>query len=233
MLFSSRVRISANGFAVFRRPPPVAPDPSLSADRHVPDAGGRPCANSFRLWQCSVLAGLLVYLVRRLQPVLNAAARLTYHSRRSDHISDALACLHWLRVSERIELRSPSWFIVVHRLAPGYLGLFTRVADLPSRRSLRSVDRHLSPGSAYQHTVDCCLLVAELFGSRAADLEWPCSRKTWHQQNHWPHFVASSRHTSIIQEVFSWLLAGPSSIGLVLLLKPLQIFSFMNDCNTC
>jgi len=51
----------------------------------------------------SVLAGLLLYLVRRLQSVLNAAARLIYHLRRSDHISDALACLHWLCVPERIE----------------------------------------------------------------------------------------------------------------------------------
>jgi len=48
----------------------------------------------------SVLAGLLVYLVRRLQSVLNAAARLTYHLRRSDHITDALVCLHWLHVPE-------------------------------------------------------------------------------------------------------------------------------------
>jgi len=45
----------------------------------------------------SVLANLPVYFVRRLQSVPNAVARLTYHLRRSDHISDALACLHWLR----------------------------------------------------------------------------------------------------------------------------------------
>jgi len=51
----------------------------------------------------SALAGLLLYLVRRLQSVLNAAARLIYHLWRSDHISDALACLHWLCVPERIE----------------------------------------------------------------------------------------------------------------------------------
>ena len=38
----------------------------------------------------SVLANLPVYFVRRLQSVPNAVAR-------SDHISDALACLHWLR----------------------------------------------------------------------------------------------------------------------------------------
>ena len=44
------------------------------------------------LWPSGLLG------IRRLQSVLNAAARLTYHLRRSDHISDALACLHWLRV---------------------------------------------------------------------------------------------------------------------------------------
>jgi len=32
--------------------------------------------------------------VRRLQSLVNAAARLTCHPRRSDHISDVLACLH-------------------------------------------------------------------------------------------------------------------------------------------
>jgi len=53
----------------------------------------------------SVLAGISVYLVRRLQSVLNAAARLTYHLRRSDHICDALVCLHWLRVHGRITLK--------------------------------------------------------------------------------------------------------------------------------
>jgi len=55
---------------VFRRPPPAAPDPSLSADRHVTDTGGQQTGNS-------VLAGLPVYLVRRLHSVLNAAARFT------------------------------------------------------------------------------------------------------------------------------------------------------------
>jgi len=41
---------------------------------------------------------------------------------------------------------------VVHRLVPGYLGHFTHVADLPNRRSLRSVGTNRS---AYQQTVDC------------------------------------------------------------------------------
>jgi len=63
------------------------------------------------------------------------------HLSRFDHISDALACLHWLRVPERIEFKiAVLTYKVIHGLAPGYLGLFTRVADLPTRQSLRSVD---------------------------------------------------------------------------------------------
>ena len=105
----------------------------------------------------SVLAGLPVYLVWRLQSVLNAAARLTNHLRRSDHIFDALACLHWLRVPERIEFKiAVLTYIVVHGLAPGYLGPLTRVADLPSRRLLRSVgtNRLVVPTSRLS-TVGC------------------------------------------------------------------------------
>ena len=41
----------------------------------------------------AVLVGLPAYLVRRLQLVLNAAARLIYRMRSADHITDALACL--------------------------------------------------------------------------------------------------------------------------------------------
>jgi len=42
------------------------------------------------------LVGLPTHLIRRLQSVQNAAAR------RSDHITHALICLHWLPVPERI-----------------------------------------------------------------------------------------------------------------------------------
>jgi len=52
----------------------------------------------------AVLTGLPVYLFRRLQSVMNAAARLIYGLRHSDHISDALISLHWLRAQE---LRRP------------------------------------------------------------------------------------------------------------------------------
>jgi len=87
----------------------------------------------------SVLAGLPVYLVRRLQSVLSAAARLTYHLRRSDHITDALVCIHWLRVPERVQYKiAVLVYKVLHGLAPQYLGPLSYVADLPGRRPLRS-----------------------------------------------------------------------------------------------
>jgi len=112
-------------------------------------------------------------------------------------------CLHWLRVPGRIEFKiAVLTYKVVHGLVPWYLGPFTRVADLPCRRSLRSVgtNRLVVPTSRLS-TV----------GSRvfpvAAPQTWnDLSEDVWHQQNLSPHFVASSTH--ICSEVFSWLLAG-------------------------
>jgi len=48
----------------------------------------------------AVLVGIPTYLVRRLQSVLNAAARLIYHLQPHDHITDALATLYWLHIPE-------------------------------------------------------------------------------------------------------------------------------------
>ena len=83
--------------------------------------------------------GLPAYLVRRLQSVLNAPARLIHHLRHSDHITDALINLHWLGILERIQYRvAVLTYKVLHGTAPCYLGPLTRVADLPGRRSFRS-----------------------------------------------------------------------------------------------
>ena len=53
----------------------------------------------------SVLASVSDALQRRLQSVLNAAARLVYSARKSEHITPLLRKLHWLRVPERIKFR--------------------------------------------------------------------------------------------------------------------------------
>jgi len=70
---------------------------------------------------------------------LPSICRLIFNLRRSDHITDALVSLHWLRVSERIDYKiAVLTYRVLHGGAPQYLGPLTSVVDLPSRRALRS-----------------------------------------------------------------------------------------------
>jgi len=70
------------------------------------------------------------YLVRRLESVLNARARLIYHLRPHDYISDASATLHWLRVPERVQYKIVvRTFKVLHDSAPRYLVPRVAVAD--------------------------------------------------------------------------------------------------------
>ena len=84
------------------------------------------------------LIGLPIHLIRRLQSVQNAAARLIFRLRRSDHTMDALISLHWLRVPERIVFKvAVQTYRALHGDAPQYLRQFTPVADIPSRQRLR------------------------------------------------------------------------------------------------
>jgi len=46
-----------------------------------------------------------ICLLRRLQSVLNAGARLIFQLRRSDHITDALVSLHWVGCISQLEER--------------------------------------------------------------------------------------------------------------------------------
>ena len=52
-----------------------------------------------------ILVGVPAYLQRRLQAVLNATARLVFRLRRYDHVTDAVAILHWLRLPERVNFK--------------------------------------------------------------------------------------------------------------------------------
>jgi len=57
----------------------------------------------------------------------------------SDHITDALVSLHWLRVPERIQYKiAVLTYKVPHDTAPCYLGPLDRVADLHGRQALHS-----------------------------------------------------------------------------------------------
>jgi len=53
----------------------------------------------------SVLVGVSRSLHRRLQLVLNAAARLVFSTRRSEHVTPLFRDLHWLKVPERVQFR--------------------------------------------------------------------------------------------------------------------------------
>jgi hypothetical protein len=68
----------------------------------------------------SVLAGMPGTQLRRLQSVLNAAARLIFSARRHDHITPLLRELHWLRCRRESSFGCVSWrisaFTVQHHL---------------------------------------------------------------------------------------------------------------------
>ena len=81
----------------------------------------------------SIFVGTSVYLQDRLQSVLNAAARLVYSRRTSEHTTPLLRELRWLRVPERIQFRlCVLAYHCVHGTAPAYL------SDIRDRRSSMS-----------------------------------------------------------------------------------------------
>ena len=76
------------------------------------------------------LVTLSAYLQGHLQSVLSAAARLVFRLRRYDHVTDALATLHWLRLPQRVDFKVALMaFRVLHGLAPSYLNQLVRVAE--------------------------------------------------------------------------------------------------------
>jgi len=80
------------------------------------------------------------------------------------------------------------------RTCAGVPDHFTRVANLPTRRSLRSAGTN-------------CLVVPASRPSTVGSRAFPVTgcrhaityRKTWHRQNYWPHFLVSSRHTCSVR----------------------------------
>jgi hypothetical protein len=93
-----------------------------------------------RLDYCnSALINLPATQTRRLQSVQNAAARLVFNMRRTDHVTDALICLHWLRVAERIKFKvAVLAYKSIHKQSPSYLANFTLTSLSSYRAGLRS-----------------------------------------------------------------------------------------------
>ena len=88
----------------------------------------------------SVLVGVSRSLHRRLQSVFNAAARLVFSTRRSEHVTPLLRDLHWLKVPERVQFRlCVLAYRCLHGTAPPYLAETLHLtSSVESRRRLRS-----------------------------------------------------------------------------------------------
>ena len=95
-----------------------------------------------RLDYCySVLAGLPAYMFKRLQSVLNAAARLVLQLPGRQSVSIPMAeKLHWLGFPHRVTYKlCVLIYKGLHGLAPDYLSRrCVRVRDVPGRAHLRS-----------------------------------------------------------------------------------------------
>jgi len=100
---------------------------------------------SSRLDYCnSLLTGVNDGLLRWLQSVQNAAARLVAGTRRCEHITPALRQLHWLPVRQRIQYKLASLaFLALSGFAPDYVAGDCQLVADSRRRSLRSAERHV------------------------------------------------------------------------------------------
>ena len=202
-----------NSITVLRSASSAPPDLSLCDNEHVLGAGGRSGCHPTRL----DLTRLPSYLSQHLQLVLNAAARLHLW------LTTLRPCvgsinLQWLRIPQRIQFKvAILTYKILHGCAPSYLGSFVRVADLPSRRALRSANtsRLIQPQSSRSTVGDRAFPVA---GPRSGIV---CHR--WSHQSHpWTPFagvwrlICSQCHIQTYNDR-NWLtvISGPCSKSLL------------------
>jgi len=82
----------------------------------------------------SLLYGVTDKLMRQVQSVQNAAARLITGAKRREHITPILRQVHWLPVRRRVEFK----MAVQSSKVPGYLADDIHLASESSARSPRS-----------------------------------------------------------------------------------------------
>jgi hypothetical protein len=92
----------------------------------------------------SVLFGLPDVLVYRLLSIQNAAACVIFNLRWTAHVTDALVCLHWLQVPERIRFKVA--VLALYRslqlgTSPLYRWTFTHTSAIAARPNQRSASR--------------------------------------------------------------------------------------------
>ena len=94
---------------------------------------------SMRLDYYSLLCGISDTLLRRLQSVQNAAARVITRTPRRDHITPILHHLHWLPVRQRVAFKlAVLVYKALNNRAPVYLSQDCLLVGDTGRRELRS-----------------------------------------------------------------------------------------------
>jgi len=84
------------------------------------------------------IASIPPYLLKRLQSVMNSAARLVFSSSRYDHIIPLLCQLHWLKARERTDFKL-AIHVSIRSSSPSYLAdELSQPSDFEARRRLRS-----------------------------------------------------------------------------------------------
>ena len=87
----------------------------------------------------ATLACLSTSQLRRLQSVLNAAARLIHRSPRYEHVTSMLRDLHWLWSLERVDFKLDMFvYRCMQGLAPRYLSDHIQLVIDSNRRRLQS-----------------------------------------------------------------------------------------------
>jgi len=85
----------------------------------------------------ATLYGLPEYQFRRLQSVINVAARSIYYQRWSDNVTPTLLELHWLSAVDRVNFKVVTLvYRCLHDLAPPYLSRLHRLLSLNSARAM-------------------------------------------------------------------------------------------------
>jgi len=86
----------------------------------------------------ATLAGITANQHRRLQSVMNAAAKLIHRRRHYNHVTPLLRDLHWLKAPERVDFKlAITVYKCLHVLAPQYLADSIQRVSGSGRRQLR------------------------------------------------------------------------------------------------
>ena len=119
----------------------------------------------------ALLFGLPDHLIKRLQSILNAAARLIMHARKYDHITPILIALHWLPVQQRVIFKI---LLLTFKAIRGMGPLYLRdlISQYKPRRALRSADQLLLEQPTYK---------LKSYGLRAFSV---CAPILWNKLSH-------------------------------------------------